>query len=348
MEPPCTPLVLVYTKTPRAHTIIFRGGSAASAVLGRLGRLGAMSAASARQPPKLVLHFDVNETIMCGDPAGGDTFEASLNKIICKSALVQTRGIARGGMPTRWRDGSAIASSGTEPPPLFTGFEWPEGTVSFYRAGPSAKACARTFTEPGQPGEAYRPLFNRLEESLRWPQSIKPPKRLCHDGMHHFLIPAFFTTIRELAKRGAASGIVIRTFGTDADDVVAALQAYTEGLHLSAFNNPIVSEMSGASLSCWKGRYTKEGTFSLTRSAGQEEQDAIVDEDEIVRIFCTVNQTKFPVLCAQTTITGGKTMGTLHGREACVAGLHRAAAVFFFPFFLMTTFTMTPKIPSLL
>ena len=27
-----------------------------------------------RRKPKLILHFDVNETIMVGDPAGGDTF----------------------------------------------------------------------------------------------------------------------------------------------------------------------------------------------------------------------------------------------------------------------------------
>ncbi len=38
---------------------------------------------------RLVLHFDVNETIMVGDPAGGDSFEESLNKIVSKSAIVR-------------------------------------------------------------------------------------------------------------------------------------------------------------------------------------------------------------------------------------------------------------------
>ncbi len=32
-------------------------------------------------PPKLVLHFDVNETILVGDDAGGDTFDDCLNKV---------------------------------------------------------------------------------------------------------------------------------------------------------------------------------------------------------------------------------------------------------------------------
>lgn len=40
--------------------------------------------------PHLFLHFDINETILIGDPAGGDTVEECLNKIIAKSAFVST------------------------------------------------------------------------------------------------------------------------------------------------------------------------------------------------------------------------------------------------------------------
>ena len=32
-------------------------------------------------PRKLVLHFDINETILIGDDAGGDTVEDCLNKV---------------------------------------------------------------------------------------------------------------------------------------------------------------------------------------------------------------------------------------------------------------------------
>ncbi len=37
---------------------------------------------------KLILHFDVNETIMFGSSANGDTLEESLNKIVWKSVYV--------------------------------------------------------------------------------------------------------------------------------------------------------------------------------------------------------------------------------------------------------------------
>ena len=42
-----------------------------------------------KDKPRLCLNFDVNETIMIGDPAGGDTFEESLNKILAKIAFVK-------------------------------------------------------------------------------------------------------------------------------------------------------------------------------------------------------------------------------------------------------------------
>ena len=62
-----------------------------------------------RSGPVLTLHFDVNETVMVGDPAGGDTYEQSLNKILAKSAFV--RRVA--SPPTGARHGSGEAWHGT-------------------------------------------------------------------------------------------------------------------------------------------------------------------------------------------------------------------------------------------
>ena len=41
-------------------------------------------------PKKLVLHFDVNETIMVSD-AAGDTLEDCVNRIVCKCAFVRLK-----------------------------------------------------------------------------------------------------------------------------------------------------------------------------------------------------------------------------------------------------------------
>ena len=66
---------------------------------------------------RLVLHYDINETILIGDEAGGDTLEESLNKIIAKIAFVQipsdfpsdkpTQDI----VPTHWWDGTPLSST---------------------------------------------------------------------------------------------------------------------------------------------------------------------------------------------------------------------------------------------
>ena len=76
-----------------------------------------------RKRPRLVLHFDVNETILLGDPAGGDTFEDCLNKICAKSAFVRLRSGAAAESAKaaelsdlEWWDGTAMDGAAAPPP----------------------------------------------------------------------------------------------------------------------------------------------------------------------------------------------------------------------------------------
>jgi hypothetical protein len=277
-----------------------------------------MASLSCPTPPKLILHFDVNETILLVDAAGGDTFEDCLNKIICKTALVSTTTSDDPlALPTHWGDGQPIESK--HPPPLCTDFVCPEGTSSYYRYNPMAKAQSSRFTEQGQPGAQYRSLYNELETAVRWypkghpkndskpafwddddssssstgteTTTVPPPDpRLSHDGIHHFLLPAFFHTITELKRRNRSFTIVIRTFGTDMDDVVKALEAYSEGKHLPRFN-PVVEEMATCKHNTWKGQYNREqGTFQLTKqeatpSGNGEDTVVLTHEKDISRVF---------------------------------------------------------------
>ena len=233
-----------------------------------------------RKKPHLVLHFDVNETIMVGDPAGGDTFEDCLNKIICKNAYVRTP--EAGKLPTHWYDGTRIIEGGNAPP-LHFGWMWPTGSKPFYecRVG---KELEKKFTELA--GAPYRKIFLDLKNACRWEDDdVTKDKSLCHDGKHHFLLPAFFTTIAELAKRGRSFTIVIRTFGTDANDVVEAINAFAEGRHLGVFGRG-VPEIAVKSDDVWSGAYSSEGTFTLQRKCSQTgEYVKVTDEDEVVDIL---------------------------------------------------------------
>ncbi|KAL9178435.1 hypothetical protein ACHAXT_003765, partial [Thalassiosira profunda] len=67
--------------------------------------------------PHLFLHFDVNETILIGDPAGGDSVEECLNKIIAKSAFVSTTNGAVGGSDGGDEGGVESGGAGTDGPP---------------------------------------------------------------------------------------------------------------------------------------------------------------------------------------------------------------------------------------
>ncbi|KAL7493714.1 hypothetical protein ACHAWT_006192 [Skeletonema menzelii] len=130
----------------------------------------------------LFLHFDVNETILLGDPAGGDSVHECVNKIIAKSAFVSTSGIddhqddptqprikrspSSGNIcdthqfePTHWWNGMSINDCNSAPPPLYTGWVIPPNTCPFYRT--RYKVHAKKFTSTLH-GQVYRPLYEKL------------------------------------------------------------------------------------------------------------------------------------------------------------------------------------------
>jgi hypothetical protein len=155
---------------------------------------------------KLILHFDVNETIMVGDPAGGDTFEESLNKCICKNAFIKLKdGVnyssvnpANGGDQERWsnytwHDGSPLDPkfrTGTHsiPPPLITSFDAGDASnICVYKTPEFKSLFAKSFTEGDSPGVIYRDLYEKIESAMRIPEGCDIDPRLTHDGVH-FLV----------------------------------------------------------------------------------------------------------------------------------------------------------------
>ena len=152
---------------------------------------------NANNLPHLFLHFDVNETILLGDPAGGDSVHECVNKIIAKSAFVSTSGIrnqsgddgsdnlvndsakptikrspSSGNIsdthqfePTHWWNGMSIddCSNSTPPPPLYTGWTYPPNTCPYYRT--RYKVHAKKFTSSLH-GQVYRPLYDELCQKI--------------------------------------------------------------------------------------------------------------------------------------------------------------------------------------
>lgn len=179
---------------------------------------------------RLVLHFDINETIMVGDPVANVPFDESLNNVLAKAAGVR---FDSSSGEYQWHDGSPLNPADrdpdAEPPPLLLEFRLPPGCTRYFEAFRRHEAWpASRFTEPGMPGEVYRPIFERMLEALAWPH--EPHPELAKAG-RHFLIPAFFHTLHTLLGEGREFAVVLRTFGTDLPDVAAGLGAYARGEH---------------------------------------------------------------------------------------------------------------------
>ena len=104
----------------------------------------------------LTLYFDINETIMVGDPAGGDTYEDCLNKMICKAAFVRpnlSQSSTRAGRWSEWvwHDGSPLDPSarreGMGVPALLFPWQRRRGLTQLYQPQRAPEPEPQTTTE---------------------------------------------------------------------------------------------------------------------------------------------------------------------------------------------------------
>ncbi len=230
-----------------------------------------------KAPPRLVLHFDINETIMLGDPAGGDSYEDTLHKVLAKVAFVRPNPAAgtAGGRWSEyvWHDGTPLdplyREAGTQPPPLLFDWEPPEDATPFYKVRALKQPFAKCFAAPGSPGVIYAAELERLRDALRWPEGTPADPRLSTGGYYTFL-PAFFHTLSELATGERDFSIVLRTFGTDLPHVAAAVTAFADGAH-PLWKGQTFPSLRLQARELWSGRYGAEtGAFTLRRPHTEE------------------------------------------------------------------------------
>ena len=185
------------------------------------------TAPSVFQRPHLVLHFDINETLLVGDEAGGDSKEDCLNKILAKSAFVRCPREQQdepNGMesfePTHWWNGQPIVNDATDnisPPDLYTNWEWPPDCCPYYRT--AFKKYSKTFTQ--HHGSVYQPIY----ESIR---DIMAPR----NDAFSLIIPSFFHTLQQLSQSyGSNWTLVLRTMGTDLANIADAIAQFAQGKH---------------------------------------------------------------------------------------------------------------------
>jgi hypothetical protein len=202
----------------------------------------------------LILHFDINETILVGDDAGGDSREDSLHKILAKSAFVQKPVTTSSSHhedwePTHWWNGEPIRDHAQDYdlsmdksniPPLYTGWHWPTGCCPYYRT--RFKSRSKTFVQ--HHGALYKDIYDEMNRRLQPPAATtktttkdSDPAILTSYPILSHMLPAFFETVATLSKQKAAHDlpykytIVFRTMGTDLPEIADAVTAFARGHH---------------------------------------------------------------------------------------------------------------------
>ena len=178
---------------------------------------------------KLILHFDVNKTIVPVDTATGENVEDCLN--------VYLSGLAWG------KDNEGVwESSRREPSPKPSD----ENDVSFYkfeerrllRQITEDRSTFRyhltSFTDRPQ-GSNFKPYLDTLLEKLRWKEHFDENlhKVLTIPGRryprYHLILPSFLKLLTSLFEEGRDFAIVFRTFGNDVSRVLSALKDTLSG-----------------------------------------------------------------------------------------------------------------------
>ena len=159
---------------------------------------------------KLVLHFDVRNTILVADSVTNINMEQALNSYL--TGVAWGREVPGGGW--EWVNDTPPSPY---PPHLdcMTYYKYMEKQLVKV---PSDRAHLRQVTgdftqEPI--GEYFYPYFAKILNSLRWPHMNDPDPKLTmlgKDGtLYYYILPSFFALIQHLHNTNRDFSIVIRT-----------------------------------------------------------------------------------------------------------------------------------------
>eukprot|EP01080_Neovahlkampfia_damariscottae_P006115 gene6115-10122_t len=206
-----------------------------------------------RKAPKLILHFDVNKTLIILDPAANKSVSDMINGILSQATYGKLlKQPFQKNIPKdfdedifKWQlvstEPTTIKPDNFEKDNLMTyhyyleNYVYPhpkhDKSISKNEVNTINKALDRKndaaknrFTEKGFPGEKLRKFYDELLEKL----TLKETK---NDKKYVFILPTFFKMILDLIKDKIEFSLVIRTFGIDIDEIAEELNLFCEGKH---------------------------------------------------------------------------------------------------------------------
>ncbi|XP_036593431.1 uncharacterized protein LOC118830634 isoform X2 [Trichosurus vulpecula] len=184
---------------------------------GGLGAEGQDSSGSPEYPliirtKKLVLHMDINNTILVADSATGQGLMAALNSYLSTVCWGQFN-----------QEGE---------------WQWLSEFPSLLPPSPDASSFSTNFgrhTEftSSALGHPFQTLFSHYLQLLEWPgQPDAVFSVLGEDGRHyHRVLPAFFKLLAGLCQQGRRFAVIFRTFGKDLTSLLQTTHKALQGQH---------------------------------------------------------------------------------------------------------------------
>ncbi|KTG42781.1 hypothetical protein cypCar_00005620 [Cyprinus carpio] len=167
-----------------------------------------------RPSRRIVLHFDLNNTILVSDAVTRQGSVAALEYFL---STVTWGRMTKG----KWEWLS-------EAPSLLQPCE---GAITYY----TQFGRVAGFTTVG-PGRRFRRVLEEHLDLLRWPSDIPADKELSVKGedgkLYHWILPSFFQMLQDLSSQGLEFSILFRTFGSDLPRLLNAVKrAVEQGSH---------------------------------------------------------------------------------------------------------------------
>lgn len=181
---------------------------------------------------RLVLHFDINKTIIMTDKAQDSDMTQMINMLLSECAWGR---LEPGPM---WVPVGRLATDRPASDPQLMSYRiFLDSFLLPFKVGegPAIEAMntaiksdrqklKRIFTEAGQPGDMFRGVFQKLFDKLTHAPTA---------GIQQRILPSFFELLKHLQSQGRDFTIVFRSFGADVAEVVEEMNAFATGQHPS-------------------------------------------------------------------------------------------------------------------
>jgi len=241
----------------------------------------------ARRRP-LILHFDINKTIIMCDPVKGVDCDAMINGFLSEACWGS------------WAHTDSVPADADEKLRLSKSWVFERGPcievqdglitysdlleVALKMEKRVVQSLKSNFTEDGGPGVRAREDYQDLQRRLFLPDGIRLPHVPESIGCkRYFIVPAFFNMLLDLEEQGRDARVVFRTFGSDTQDVIAELNAFCDGAHPCYPNVPATLGRFKVDLSRHSGTWHRDAERLSLTFAGSEQVVGAANIVEAIR-----------------------------------------------------------------